>query len=296
MKDYRIFPFCPFLFPSQRAEVTTTFLLPLALHGKVLEMVWQGPLATSGVPASPCTQTGPLTSANAAVRRYWAHSHRGLANHPRSTKRSSDNGGNRVSETQHVSVCALVEEELSVQFYVCVLQRWCWFLHDNMPFPWPFHTTISVKQGNNHAGYQICSGGFKYFRGSICEAKCKEKFKSWSWDRICNSLYQIQTMQPKDSMFLMVTESSLYQDCSKHFERAIAVQDIHWNWIRYFLSAQLSCTICLPNTGSQLRSSGPLDSVGRKRPLPFLRADYWFQRCSIRKQFLQVYREERPFD
>lgn len=30
---------------------------------------------------------------------------------------------NRVSEAQHVSVCALVEEELSVQFYVCVLQR-----------------------------------------------------------------------------------------------------------------------------------------------------------------------------
>lgn len=31
--------------------------------------------------------------------------------------------GNRVCEAQHVSLCALVEEELSVQFYVCVLQR-----------------------------------------------------------------------------------------------------------------------------------------------------------------------------
>lgn len=115
--------------------------------------------------------------------------------------------GNRVCEAQHVSLCALVEEELSVQFYVCVLQRWCWFLHDNMPFPWPFHTTISVKQGNNHAGYQICSGGFKYFKGSICEGNVKRNLNLGPWDRIWNSLYQIQTMQPKDSTFLMVTES-----------------------------------------------------------------------------------------
>lgn len=38
---------------------------------------------------------------------------------------------------------------------------------------------ISVKQGNNHASYQICSGGFKYFKGDIYGAKLKEKFKFW---------------------------------------------------------------------------------------------------------------------
>lgn len=130
----------------------------------------------------------------------------------------------------------------------------------------------------------------------LVKLNAKRSLNLGPWDRIWNSLYQIQRMQPKDSMFLMGTESSLYQDCSKYFERVIAVQDIHWNWIRYFLSAQLSCIICLPNTGNQFRSSGPLDGVGRRRPLPFLRADYWFHRCSIRKQFLKVYREERPFD
>ena len=76
------------------------------------------------------------------------------------------------------------------------------------------------------------------------------------WDRIRDSLYQIQTMQPKDLKILTGRELSLYQGCSKYFERVIAVQDIHWNWIRHFLSAQLSWTICLPNTGSQLRAPG----------------------------------------
>lgn len=120
MKDYQIFPFCPFLLPPQKAKVMSPFLLPLALHTKVV-----------------------------LVR----------------TDR----------------IVPLVQEEPSEQFCVCVLQRQCWFLHDSVPFLWPFCTTIPVKQGNKCAGYQISSEGFRYFKGGICEAKRNEKFNFWPW-------------------------------------------------------------------------------------------------------------------
>lgn len=153
----------------------------------------------------------------------------------------------------------------------------CLFLdHPKQPFLWSRSVTTLVTKS-----VQMASSISKEI-----DVKLNVKRNLKPWGRIWNSLYQIQTMQPNDSMFFMGIESSLYQDCSKYFERVIAAQDIHWNWIKYFLFTHLSCIICLPNTGSQRRPSGPLDSVAHRRPLPFLRADYCFHRnCSIRKQF-----------
>lgn len=166
----------------------------------------------------------------------------------------------------------------------------CLFLdHSTQLFLWSRSMTMLATKS-----VQVASNVSKEM---FVKLNVKRNLNLSPWGRIWNSLYQIQTMQPNDSTFFTGTESSLYQDCSKYFERVIAAQDIHWNWIKYFLFTHLSCVICLPNTGSQRKPSGPLDSVAPRRPLPFVRADYWFHRnCSIRKQFLQVYREERLFD
>jgi len=90
MKDYQIFPFGPFSFPPQRAEVTSTFPLPLALHGKVPAMVWPLqefllPPIRRLVPSLLLMQLQPGTEPS--------QSHHGPANPSRSAKGSSHNGG-----------------------------------------------------------------------------------------------------------------------------------------------------------------------------------------------------------
>lgn len=93
------------------------------------------------------------------------------------------------------------------------------FCMTNMPLRWPLCTPLLQSRAITMLVTKSVQEASNISEEMSVKLNVKRDLNLGPWHRILNSLYQIQTMQPQDSMFLMGSEASLYEDCSKYFER-----------------------------------------------------------------------------